>query len=85
MVESGLNASSSSRSLVPRRASHSRSWTVDDVAALLKVSKSWVYEHTRSGRNSRSERLPYVKVGKYVRFEARALRTFIEKQCRTPE
>jgi len=22
--------------------------TVDDVAALLKVSKSWVYEHTRS-------------------------------------
>jgi len=22
--------------------------TVDDVAALLRVSKSWVYEHTRS-------------------------------------
>lgn len=57
--------------------------TVEDVAALLKVSKSWVYEHTRSRSIPRSERLPYVKVGKYVRFEPRALRAFIEKQCRT--
>lgn len=57
--------------------------TVDDVAALLKVSKSWVYEHTRSRAIPRAERLPHIKVGKYVRFEARALRAFIEKQCRT--
>lgn len=57
--------------------------TVEDVAALLKVSKSWVYEHTRSRGIPRAERLPHVKVGKYVRFEARALRAFIEKQCRT--
>jgi excisionase family DNA binding protein len=57
--------------------------TVEDVAALLKVSKSWVYEHTRSRSIPRSERLPYVKVGKYVRFEPRALRAFIQKQCRT--
>ena len=57
--------------------------TVDDVAALLKVSKSWVYEHTRSRNVPRSKRLPYVKVGKYVRFEPHMLRTFIEKQCRT--
>ena len=57
--------------------------TVEDVAALLKVSKSWVYEHTRSRRIPRAERLPHVKVGKYVRFEPHALRAFIEKQCRT--
>jgi len=57
--------------------------TVEDVAALLKVSRSWVYEHTRSRSIPRSERLPYVKVGKYVRFEPRALRAFIQKQCRT--
>ena len=57
--------------------------TVEDVAALLKVSKSWVYEHTRSRGIPRAERLPHVKVGKYVRFEARALRAFIENQCRT--
>ena len=56
--------------------------TVEDVAALLKVSKSWVYEHTRSRGTQRSERLPCIKVGKYVRFEARALRAFIQKKCR---
>jgi excisionase family DNA binding protein len=56
--------------------------TVDDVAALLKVSKSWVYEHTRSRDMPRSERLPFLKIGKYVRFEARAVRAFIEKKCR---
>ena len=57
--------------------------TVEEVAALLKVSPSWVYEHTRSRGTPRSERLPHVKIGKYVRFEARALRAFIEKKCRT--
>jgi excisionase family DNA binding protein len=57
--------------------------TVEDVAALLKVSKSWVYEHTRSRGTPRSERLPHIKFGKYVRFEAHALRAFIEKKCRT--
>ena len=55
--------------------------TVEEVAALLKVSKSWVYEHTRSRGTPRSERLPYIKMGKYVRFEARALRAFIQKKC----
>ena len=56
--------------------------TVEDVAAILKVSKGGVYEHTRS-RGRRDDRLPHINVGKYVRFEARALRAFIEKQCRT--
>jgi excisionase family DNA binding protein len=57
--------------------------TVDDVAAVLKVSKNWVYEHTRSRSAPRSERLPYLKIGKYLRFEARAVRAFLEKKCRT--
>ena len=57
--------------------------TVEDVAALLKVSKNWVYEHTRSRGTPRSERLPYLKIGKYLRFEARAVRAFLEKKCRT--
>jgi excisionase family DNA binding protein len=56
--------------------------TVDEVAALLKVSRSWVYEHTRSRGTVRSERLPHIKVGKYVRFEPRALRAFLERKCR---
>jgi excisionase family DNA binding protein len=56
--------------------------TVDEVAGLLKVSRSWVYEHTRSRAIPRSERLPYVKVGKYVRFDARLIREFLVKRTR---
>jgi excisionase family DNA binding protein len=56
--------------------------TVEEVAALLKVSKSWVYEHTRSRGVPRSERLPHVKVGKYVRFEARLIRDFLVRRTR---
>ena len=56
--------------------------TVEDVASLLKVSRNWVYEHTRSRGAPRSERLPYIKIGKYLRFEARAVRAFLEKKCR---
>ncbi len=56
--------------------------TVDDVAALLKVSKSWVYEHTRGRGTPRAERLPHIKIGKYVRFEASAVRAFLDRKCR---
>ena len=56
--------------------------TVDDVAALLKVSKSWVYEHTRGRHQPRSERLPFVKIGKYVRFESRAVAQFLARQSK---
>ena len=53
--------------------------TVDDVAALLKVSKSWIYEHTRSRSTTRTERLPHVKIGKYVRFDPWLVRAFIDR------
>jgi predicted DNA-binding transcriptional regulator AlpA len=56
--------------------------TVEDVAAILKVNRSWVYEHTRSRGTPRSERLPSIKIGKYLRFEARAIRAYLEKKCR---
>ena len=54
--------------------------TVEDVAALLKVSKSWVYEHTRTRGMPRSDRLPHVKIGKYVRFDPRLVRSFIDRR-----
>ena len=57
--------------------------TVDEVAALLKVPRSWVYEHTRARGTPRAERLPYIKLGKYLRFDPRAVREFIQKKCRT--
>jgi excisionase family DNA binding protein len=53
--------------------------TVDEVAALLKVSRSWVYEHTRTRGAPRSGRLVHVKVGKYVRFKPRAVREFVAR------
>jgi excisionase family DNA binding protein len=56
--------------------------TVDEVAALLKVSKSWVYEHTRARGTPRSERLPHVKIGKYVRFDPRLVRAFLDRRAR---
>jgi hypothetical protein len=42
-----------------------------------------VYEHTRARGVPRSERLPHIKVGKYVRFDTRAVRAFLDKKCRT--
>ena len=39
--------------------------TVHEVAELLRVAVSWVYEHTRPGC---SNPLPHVKIGKYLRF-----------------
>jgi excisionase family DNA binding protein len=54
--------------------------TVDDVAALLKVSRSWVYEHTRTRGTPRSDRLPHVKIGKYVRFDRQQVRAFIDQR-----
>jgi excisionase family DNA binding protein len=57
--------------------------TVDEIAALLKVSKSWVYEHTRGRGTPRSDRLPYIKLGKYVRFDTQAVRAFLNRRGKT--
>ena len=56
--------------------------TVEDVAALLKVSRSWVYEHTRSRGAARAERLPYIKIGKYKRFDPRCVREFLLRRAK---
>jgi excisionase family DNA binding protein len=54
--------------------------TVADVAALLKVSESWVYEHTRCRGTPRSDRIPHIKIGKYVRFDPQLVRAFLERR-----
>jgi excisionase family DNA binding protein len=48
--------------------------TVHDAARYLNVSVSWVYEHTR---HNRPGRLPCVKLGKYLRFDRRDLRAYV--------
>jgi excisionase family DNA binding protein len=56
--------------------------TVEDVATLLRVPKSWVYERTRSRGKPRADCLPSIKLGKYVRFDARAVRGFLLRRSK---
>jgi excisionase family DNA binding protein len=49
---------------------------VQDVAAILKVPASWVYERTRQRG---VERLPHLKVGKYVRFRLSEVEGYLER------
>jgi predicted DNA-binding transcriptional regulator AlpA len=51
--------------------------TVHEVAELLQVPVSWVYERTR---RHGPEQLPHFKIGKYLRFEERILVEFIQRQ-----
>jgi excisionase family DNA binding protein len=51
--------------------------TVDEVASILKVPKSWIYAHTRKRVG---ERLPHVKLGKYLRFFEGEVHEFL-KRC----
>lgn len=51
--------------------------TVQEVAKLLKVPVSWVYEHTR--RRS-GNRIPGIRLGKYWRFDARDIMAWIARQ-----
>ena len=50
--------------------------TVDELAGLLKVPKSWIYEHTRKRR---TEKLPHIKLGKYIRFEEHAVHEYLRQ------
>jgi excisionase family DNA binding protein len=57
--------------------------TVEEVAALLRVNKSWVYEHTRGREVATADRLPHIKIGKYLRFDAQAVRAFVLRKALT--
>jgi excisionase family DNA binding protein len=50
--------------------------TVQEAAELLRVPVSWLYERTRT--NS----VPHVKLGKYLRFDRDELTTWIDEMRR---
>lgn len=50
--------------------------TVHEIAAILKVPVSWVYERTR---RRGIERLPHVKLGKYLRFRMPEIQEWLEQ------
>jgi excisionase family DNA binding protein len=51
--------------------------TVSEVAAFLRVPASWIYERTR---RTGPGRLPHVKLGKYLRFDANQIRDWLRQQ-----
>lgn len=48
--------------------------TIDQVAELLQVPTSWIYERTRSNK------IPHRKVGTYLRFEAKEIHRWLDSQ-----
>lgn len=49
--------------------------TVRDVAGLLQVPVSWVYDHVRADAR---EPLPVIRIGKYLRFRESDLNRFLD-------
>jgi excisionase family DNA binding protein len=49
--------------------------TVSEIASALKVPVSWVYERTR---RSGGDRIPHIKLGKYVRFRWPTVQKWLE-------
>lgn len=49
--------------------------TVSEMASALKVPISWVYERTR---RSGADRIPHLKLGKYLRFRWSAVRAWLD-------
>jgi excisionase family DNA binding protein len=50
--------------------------TVGELASLLGVPSSWIYERTRKGGR---EGIPHTRLGKYIRFSPEQVREFLEK------
>ena len=42
--------------------------TIDELALLLRVKRSWLYDKTRAARRTG---FPVIRVGKYLRFETK--------------
>lgn len=53
--------------------------TVQDAARFLNVTVSWIYEHSREDAE---DRLPFLKLGKYLRFDRTDLREFVDAKRR---
>lgn len=57
--------------LVPTLTNQAMGWlTIDEAAALIRVPKSWLYERTRTNT------IPHLKLGKYLRFDRDELVTW---------
>ena len=48
--------------------------SIDSLAKRLGVPKSWIYSRTRTGT------IPHIKLGRYVRFDAREIDEWLKNQ-----
>lgn len=55
------------------KISSERLLTPNELAELLGVSVSWIYQRTRLGQKA----IPFLKVGKYVRFDPEEVLVFL--------
>jgi predicted DNA-binding transcriptional regulator AlpA len=55
--------------------------TAEDVANKLGVKPSWVHERTRK-RCPESDRIPCIRLGKYVRFSEAEIDAWILRGCK---
>ena len=62
--------------MTKRATSDSELVDVREMALILKVPPSWLYERTRKGSNA----IPQVRLGKYVRFRPNEVVKFFEAQ-----
>lgn len=51
--------------------------TVEQVAEMWQLPRSWIYERTR---RRGLEQLPHFKLGKYLRFEETAVQEYLDRQ-----
>ena len=51
--------------------------TPEEAAEILRVKVSWLYQHTR---RRTQDRIPFVKIGRYLRFREQDLMAYIESR-----
>lgn len=66
---------------VPRSVfDSSQLWTAEQVAKVLQLPKSWVYEQSRVWVESNGARgIPTVTLGRYRRYRPAAIRDYVER------
>ena len=70
-------ASLETKGTVPSAPSELTLLTIEDVAEILKVPVSWVYERTRCRA---ADRIPGFRLGKYWRFRESDLLAWLDRQ-----
>jgi excisionase family DNA binding protein len=73
--DSTADAATPHAATVEEKRDNARLMTVHDVAGLLQVPASWVYEHTRLRCHNR---IPGIRLGKYWRFQRTDIMRWID-------